>query len=414
MRKGKICSLFMAVMLVLCLSMTGCSRKYTYDRSHFFGLCEVSGEISAGVDRGLTHEFISDMAGALGVNSFRVWMSMRAVLLVDSEDNITLNTQTVALYHDLLDKLKAQGVDRFTLMTSGFIYPADYQTTTSLVVPDPNEEYDMYIRFLSLQEKAFAAIAREFEDIRYFEPANEPDNESGAFMHRNGYTAGGSVQVNADYMYTETELAYILGDLCWYVGRGVHGVDEKACVLLPALCNYSSAPDFLEGIYAAIASKCLPVGEPYSDTDPDNYFQILNWHPYSLVTGEIDEEWLQLQKDIYAVAKKHGDNGKPVWYTEMGWTDYGNETQFDAIADRYVALFDTVKKDLPFVETIFIFRLSTLAVQDISLAENNFGIVRNPLDAVAPGQPKPAALRIARYILGEDADLTPLYKYAAA
>ena len=83
------------------------------------------------------------------------------------------------------------------------------------------------------------------------------------------------------------------------------------------------------------------------------------------------------------------------------------------IADRYIKLFDTVRGELPFVETIFIFRLSTLAVQHTSEAEDNFGIVFNPLDEQFPGMPKPAAIAIYRYMHGQDADLTPLYKFAA-
>lgn len=414
MKFKKLAALAVAGALGVGVCAAGCAKKqYEYDYSHFYGLCEVSGEISSDVDRGLTHDFISGMAGAFGVNSFRVWMSMGTVLKVGEGDTLTFNAQAVEQYHDLLDKLSEQGVDRFSLMCSGFIYPWEYQTTTGLSVPDPNEEYEMYVRFLELQGRAFAMVAEEFPAIRYFEPANEPNIESGAFLHKNGYTAGGTMQSNADYMYTESELAHIIGDLCWYINRGVQGVDKDSRVLLPSLCNYATAPDFLDAVYKAIESKTLPVAQEYSDTDPDNYFQILNWHPYSLVTGEIDSDWVALQKEIYAVAEAHNDGGKPVWYTEMGWTDYRNENNMQTIADRYIKLFDTVRGELPFVETVFIFRLSTLAVQQTSEAEDNFGIVFNPLDEQFPGMPKPAAIAIYRYIHGQDADLTPLYKFAA-
>ena len=415
MKFKKLAALLMAGVLGVGVSTAaGCKKQYEYDHSHFFGLCEVSGEISAGVDRGLTHDFISGMAGALGVKSFRVWLALSDVLRVGEGDTLTLNSQTVEKYHDLFDKLTAQGIDRLSLMCTAFVYPWEYQHSTGLVVPDPNEEYEEYVRFLDLQGRAFAMVAEEFPELRYFEPANEPDGDSGSFLHKNGYTAGGSVQVNADYMYTESELSHIIGDLCWYTTRGVRGVDENARVLLPSLCNYSTAPDFLDSIYKAIESKTLPVAQEYSDTDPDNYFQILNWHPYSLVTGEIDADWVALQKEIYAVAEKHGDGGKPVWYTEMGWTDYRDEDNMQTIANRYVKLFDTVKEELPFVETVFIFRLSTLTVQQISTAEDNFGIVFNPLDPISPGMPKPAAIAIYRYIHGENADLAPLYQFVPA
>ena len=70
-----------------------------------------------------------------------------------------------------------------------------------------------------------------------------------------------------------------------------------------------------------------------------------------------------------------------------------------------------VKEKMPYVQTVMIFRLTTLVTQDISLGENNFGIMYNKDDPINGGQPKAAALTIAKYIRGEDADLSILYKY---
>ena len=66
---------------------------------------------------------------------------------------------------------------------------------------------------------------------------------------------------------------------------------------------------------------------------------------------------------------------------------------------------------MPYVQTAMVFRLTTLTTQDIFVGENNFGIMYNKDDPVNGGKPKAAALALAKYIRGEDADLSILYKY---
>ena len=118
---------------------------------------------------------------------------------------------------------------------------------------------------------------------------------------------------------------------------------------------------------------------------------------------------------MYEVATEHGDGDKPVWFSEIGWSDWGNDSEKEKIGDKYVSAFDTIKKELPFVEVVFVFRLTSLFTQNVSSAgEMNFGIFYNPQDPVNKGAPKPAAISIAKYINGEDYDLTPLYKYCNA
>ena len=415
MKKPDMRRLFAAICLLLtgCIACSACGKtERVRDYSCFYGLCEVSAETQA-VERSLTNDFISDMAGGLGVRSFRLWMSLSDIIDRESySDSVRINAAQAAAYHDLIDKLSAQGVTRFVAMSGAWIYPYDYPCTTFCCIPDPQEEYDSYIRFLSIQEECYRLLAAEFSEIEYFEPGNEPDNESGQFMHKNNFTYGGSVMVNAEYMYTPEELSYIIADMCYYAGRGVRQSNPDAKIVLPGLCNYNTTPDFLDGIYSAIESRALPAGETYADTDPDNYFQILNWHPYVLTgSGDLSEEWVLHQQEIYAVAERHGDGDKAVWYTEMGWSDRGDRSMETVIADRFIDLFERTRSRLPFVEAVFLFRISTLAESRISQLEDNFGLIVSPLDEQRPGEPKPAALAIAQYIRGENCDLSLLYKY---
>ena len=404
-----------SILSVCCIPISFASCKeskeivYDFDKSGFYGLCEVFGEAGGGLDPGITNEWIADMAGALGVKSYRMWINYPALYVVDENDDLIPNIAQIAIVRDAVDRLKAAGVENFLAMTTSFMYPTDYPTTTGYVVPDPYEEYEMYIRWLELQQKAYIAFAKDFPEVNYYEPANEP--EMGGCIHKNGYTHGGSDVVNASYMYTQYDQARIVADMCWYTTKAVQSVNPNAKVMNPSLCGLTTTPEYLEDIYKAIESSALPAGQEKSDIDPDNYFQILNWHPYTFGSDTVNDAWLQLQNDTYDVAIDHGDGGKPVWFTEFGWTDWGEATQQETIANAYVGFFDTVKAKMPYVQTVMVFRLTTLVTQDISLGENNFGIMYNKDDPINGGKPKPAAITIAKYIRGEDADLSGLYKY---
>ena len=50
--------------------------------------------------------------------------------------------------------------------------------------------------------------------------------------------------------------------------------------------------------------------------------------------------WIGYQKEIYQVAIDHGDGDKPVYYSELGWTDNGVST---TKADNCKFLIDALK-----------------------------------------------------------------------
>ena len=47
-----------------------------------------------------------------------------------------------------------------------------------------------------------------------------------------------------------------------------------------------------------------------------------------------------------------------------------------------------------------------------TVGEDNFGLIYNVFDEVHSGEPKPAAITLAKYINGEDYDVGSLYKFA--
>ena len=82
------------------------------------------------------------------------------------------------------------------------------------------------------------------------------------------------------------------------------------------------------------------------------------------------------------------------------------------IGGKFLKAFEVVEKELPFVKKIFLFRLCTLADRLETVGEDNFGLVYNVFDETNSGEPKPAAITLAKYINGNNYDVSRLYKFA--
>ena len=406
MKHNSIKTLLFALPMVLSPLTTSCQQKnYSFDHTYLFGMCEVSYELSSAVDKGLTNAWIAERAAAMKCKSYRLWISPSSLFTPTEEDDLVFNQTYLKNMHDHVDRLSSAGVENFLCLYTSFLYPYDYYTNDYYSVPDPRTEEDMYSRFLKLNALAAKKIVTEFPNIRNIEPGNEPDLDGSSCIHKNGYTYGGTIAVNAEFLYTSEEVASIICDMCYYCRQAVKEVGEQYRVSVPGLGNLSNTEPFIGLIYEMIESKTLPFGREKSDTDPDHYFDIVNWHPYPTVTthkDEPDEDWVQFEKDIHDVIVQHGDGEKPVYFSELGWTSFGDDSRQEEIASYYVKMFDIVQKEMPWVEVVFCFRMSCLISQNISLGENNFGIFYNQFDPVHPGQPKAAAVALAKYFNGQD------------
>jgi len=386
----------------------------TYDYSYFNGICALSGEFNNGVDRGLTNEWTASRVKALKAKSCRIWIAMSGLFSVGEEDDLTINQIYYNVMLDHIEKLKEAGVENFLLMFTAFVYPTGYSTSTGYVVPNPKEEYDYYIRFLNLNAEAAKQIITMFPEIKNYEPGNEPDPEFPGCIHKNGYVYGGNEYINKDFCYLPEEKVSIINDLCWYVRRAVKSVDSKAKVVYPGLTNQIDLTNFVDLVYKKIESHTLPAGQQYSDTNPDNYFDVLNWHPYPntrQVNGTVIDwtKWVNDNKAVYDVVKKHNDNGKEVYFSEIGWTDFGtsSESTLNQIANNYTTAFRYIKEEMPWVTVVFPFRLTNLKYQalDQTGGEENFGLFYHPDDDLHHGSPKPAADAVAKIYNGENYDL---------
>lgn len=413
MKKKLFSLLLVSVAMLAACNQNNSTPTYTYDYSYFNGICALSGEFNNGVDYALTNEWSKSKVQALNAKSVRIWIALSGLFDVEENDELIVNQKYYLTMKDHIDKLKEGGIENFLMLYTSYLYPYGYIPSTGYVVPDPREEYEQYVSFLNLQALASKKVKELFPEIRNFEPGNEPDFACPGCIHKNGFIYNGDISVNYDYIYNDDDKTAILLDLCWYVRRAIREVDENARVVFPGLTNQASVPDFVDLIYKKIESKTLPVATEKSDTNPDNYFDILNWHPYPNKFDEDNsikwDEWVSYNNSIYQIVKNHGDEGKEVYFSEIGWTDFGvrDEKTLNTIADNYTTAYRLIRENMPYVTGFFAFRLTNLVHQvlDSTGGEENFGLFYHPDDPLTPAKPKPAAYALAKAFNGEDYDL---------
>ena len=104
---------------------------------------------------------------------------------------------------------------------------------------------------------------------------------------------------------------------------------------------------------------------------------------------------------------KYGDGEKTMWATEVGFTDdrYKGSGGQETIAQRMKMMLDSVKQNMPWVETFFYFRLATCEEHLISSYENGFGLFYSPnhADTAKQSAPKPIAKMLYAYFNGKEA-----------
>ena len=56
---------------------------------------------------------------------------------------------------------------------------------------------------------------------------------------------------------------------------------------------------------------------------------------------------MKYNQDVYQVVINHNDEGKEVYFSELGWTDFGtrDEDALNRIADNYVQSYKHIKED---------------------------------------------------------------------
>ncbi len=389
------------------------SLGYAIEQDKYLhGMCEI---FEGAVDKAMTPEQTIALTAALGAKSMRIWMHHKS-LLTRENGRIVFRPGKKEQYRGYVIALKERGVTHLTSMNHSYLYPDDFpgDRTSENEIPLPGT--DCYRRFLADITESYAIVSAAFPEIAYFEVGNETNLHR--FLAKPGWPGkDGPKEGTYDerYCYTKEEKAAIMADICWYANRGVKRGNPAAYVVFPGLTplfGYPDMADYFDLAYAYIRSGRAPAFQP-ADTDPDNYFQVLAWHPYNF-SGEADI-FVNGCNTVYEIIKKNGDEGKKVFLTEFGYHD------FDLIKHGYT-LEEADKKQaewlyndfqafrrLPYVETVHVFRLyDWVAGPGIEI---DFGMFHS--SASEQGlTPKAKGLAYFRSACGEDADPAGLYRYA--
>lgn len=392
-----------------------------------YGLGELVQGVSDGAVSYASTAFVTDMVQAYGVNTFRVWMPNvgKAVPNGNGGYTVSLDQEKLANVKTLVSQLKANGVTQILAFQSPLIpddvaryvdkngntwtqaqvdnkevNAADLIRKDSYAFPEPGNE--KYTAFMKVQEEYFKQLAAAIPDITHYEGVNEP--EKGTTVHKIGWltdaekallSSSGSY-TKSSYEYTMAQIAQITMDYNHAMTAGVKASNASAKILSSGLMTVSLTKDYLKAAYAYIKNS--------DDKNTDNYFEILNWHPYVFLgnAGDYssesglpysnadtwDEEtwktnWVQFQKDLHKIAEDNGDGNKPVWFTEFGVSDCGDNTTYgtiteDMTASRLKTMFELVQKNLSFVDTVIFFRMFDMEydASDFNSAyEGNFGMI---------------------------------------
>lgn len=396
--------------------------------------------------QGFNYEIASDLIGALGVESFRMWMSLGTLydgykngVVLSDEKLSEISASGKAIYGSYIESLKNVGVKE--IIGSACFLPKVPSTAKNNsdkpYVPERKPDADSdYAMFLNKVYLIFKAVAEAFPEITVWEMGNEYN--SNTFM------------TSPDRELTQQELADICVDYMYYATKGVKEVNPDA-ITIPAgfapVGGIYAVQSFYELIYDAIDSGNYPaLGQ--KSTDYRDYFAGLCWHPYDgdnsvTLTGDgsgLDLDlWKKRNDDVYNVAVSHGDTGLKVWFTEFGYTLSGGNlirttaedksvTRYNITGDyydlnpaaeewtcNYSNLYFEKMKEMPYLHTLSYFRLfcSVKGAEWNGFGEVYFGLFLEPDQTVNRGfYPRKNAYTIQK-LFGGSGDLMKYSTFAS-
>ena len=361
-------------------------------------------ELRPVMDPSSTLENIADMSGTFGFEYYRLSTPLDSMFTVAEGDVPVFKEGQRALIHQVIEKMSAAGVKKFVAVSDAPIYPYGYTVTSSGVVPDPAVEKDMYLRWVKLYARAWAMIVEEYPEIVFVETMNEPDIQGANIFTKQGHQWG----IDDGYVYSMMDKAHMIADVQYYVYKEVKAVNKKVFVTTPGFSTHGEGKDILDYLYEAIESGAHPYGEDFADTDPDNYFDYINFHKY--LNDTTIEEYFEHCDTFYKATERHGDDGKPAIITECGFTDNDNAAQEIMNGESMAGLLKLYNEKMPYVEAAMFYMLNDYSGYSVSASEDNFGLFTSFGDPEKPCYPKPVALEYYKFIHNTD-DVSPLYKY---
>ncbi len=368
----------------------------------FFGMGEPL--IQRERDTQVRAEEYLELVQALGCTAYRSWMHLTEVL----KDPVTPNEEAVEAHRRLLGRAAELDLE-VTGMSHEWFLPEGCRQRTGHAMParDLNEG-SLYMQALQMLEQSWYTMVSLFPQVAIWEIGNEWN--LNAFLHPDGF-----LESDMSHPFTADEKMDIAVDMMYFAARGVRRANPNAKV---TCCSWAlstpwlggSLPDYLPPMYGIAWTldqmyERITSGRFWS-ADPDDYFDLLAWHPYQMSTNqhekdkdlflnifEPDHLWKDYNDAAYRVMCKYGDQDKQVILTEVGFTDCGEEEREERTA-QYTEKLLLLAQELPYVRTIYNFRLLTeegmlkkAGIEDNQiggLAEVYFGYFQEPWNECRP------------------------------
>ena len=341
-----------------------------------------------------TAEMLSGVTGAMNATAFRVWLSDNVT--VGSSNEVSLNPEKLTEMFALVDGLAKNGVKEVYIIGQtlplktyanycvegiGWVTSNEYYTQYNgrqfymdyHCVPDPATEGAAYAEWLELQYNYYMLLTAQiaewqatnlaWQDVKfYFEGLNEP--ESQLVIHKRG-SYDFSTKTNNYGYFTSNELARVLTDVSYYMTLAVNtNISQSGYVTSPALMYLTqdsgnvpvsgiSTDGFMASMATVINDAVAPTAiagvTPANTTNPEDYFTVLNWHPYlawtktehgalyyadiqstwygtkkAVVNSDYATDWVNWNNNLYNIFVSNFTGYAPkVVFTEIGMIDYG-------------------------------------------------------------------------------------------
>ena len=340
----------------------------------------------------LTPENIALAMDELGLTSYRFDIALSDLFSVKEGDKLVLRVDAYQKINALLSQMEEQGkTDSLAVLWYIQPYGHDYSWdgANNYVGSEKVIDFrsDWYTRYLDLNEEAVRQVALLFPQVVNFEVWNEPE----LYDQMVGWDGSTLTRL------TPTQKAQFLTDIMYRVNRALKSVNSDIILTSPSLCTFQQRYDevdcttdvFLRSIYEAIADNIAPTGCE-QDTKADNYFDVVNIHPYVGVGNTTDSNWENWLETIHQISVENGDANTPIWITEFGFNTNGlTDSEINSKASILSSIISLIKN------TDYITRVYFYTAIDDSTSEQKWGLFawNNRLEIKATGNAVKEALK---------------------
>ena len=342
------------------------SSTLSMNQDDLYGMCYAAYESESTI--GVTYKQGLKTVQNLGSTNIRLWMHSRNLL----DNPTTFKSFAYRQMKKIVAEAHAKDLTVVGMNHNWFNGNAD-----ALAIPERDlTPGSAYVKFLLDYEQTWYTLVSGFPEITYWEIGNEWNHDP--FIHKIGYTENDSL------VFTAAEKAQITADMLFFAGQGVHRANPNALTVLGGLTGLQWEPSRnVAGFFGMLYDNIAQSG---FSADPDRYFQIAAWHPYVMNHTAADQSWIDANLAAYAVVTGREGHSKPVFFTELGYSDAGN-AGVDAQQAGYVTtMMAAIENNMPFVKMTHWFTLfdDHTAATWGGAHEANHGLMKEPANGFGP------------------------------